>query len=301
MAPNRPAKTGSASRIRAADPLYSQSVPVLGSIGIESTGLSAVAARVGAHFSPEPALLLLAIVGLGVLLVRRQWAIAIGTAALSAGVLLFLLYLGMRNVYVSGRYVAPVDVAVTFAAGLGAASVLAPGVRFFHEPDRQLVGLHLLVGAIVAVALLRPLGPLDPSQRNEISSNGAVHRDLAQVTPVLQREIAAQGVVPWPTTGSPTKPMGSDAILLAPILTVPQLAVDLDLPLSAILGTTAESIASDGSYPRPGQIVFHDVDRDSPPTAFRVFEVNQTTHIGSITIEPIFVDPRGRFWVLRIR
>ena len=78
------------------------------------------------------------------------------------------------------------------------------------------------------------------------------------------------------------------------------MAVDLRLPLSSMTGTVATSIATDGTYPRIGQLVFHDVDRDNPPAAFRIFEVDRPTATGAILVDPILVDPYHRFWLDRI-
>jgi hypothetical protein len=80
------------------------------------------------------------------------------------------------------------------------------------------------------------------------------------------------------------------------------MAVDLQLPLSSMTGTVATSIARDGTYPRVGQLVFHDVDRDrdTPPAAFRIFEVDRPTSIGAILVDPILVDASHRFWLDRI-
>jgi hypothetical protein len=60
------------------------------------------------------------------------------------------------------------------------------------------------------------------------------------------------------------------------------------------------SITADGRYPRVGQIVFHDVDRDVPRSAFRIFEVDTATVIRNITIKPLLVDGAHRFWLVEI-
>ena len=148
---------------------------------------------------------------------------------------------------------------------------------------------------------MRPFGPLDRSTRSSITVNATVHRDIALVVPDLRRVLAGvPGIRAWPTDGSPTKAIGSRAVLLAPVLTVPQLAVELQLPLSSIAGTAGASITTDGTYPRPGQVVFHQVDRDTPAAPFRLFEVARPTTVGRITLDPLLVDPAHRFWLLRI-
>jgi hypothetical protein len=94
--------------------------------------------------------------------------------------------------------------------------------------------------------------------------------------------------------------MGARSVVLAPVLTVPQLAVELGLPLSSISGTVGASITTDGTYPRPGQVVFHQVDRDTPAAPFALFEVDRPTAVGRITLDPLLVDPARRFWLVRI-
>lgn len=288
----------------AGDPFYSQSVPVLGSVGLRLVGMSGVAAQIGAHYAGEPVLILLATLGLSRLLRRRQWTLVCGIVALSVGVLAFLLFLGWRGTYVSARYIAPVDLALTFAAAIGASSIrIDTGLQAVRSIAGRggLIPFGAVVGAVLAVALIRPLGPLDPATRKAIVVNGAVHRDLDRVTPTIRTAISETGgLPPWPTDGSPTRRTGWQAAIMVPILTVPQLAVDLDLPLSALTGTVGDSLSMDGSYPRPGQLVFHDVDRDAPAAAFKMFEVTSPTLVGRLLITPILVDPRGRFWLVRI-
>ena len=153
----------------------------------------------------------------------------------------------------------------------------------------------------MAVVTVRPFGPIDLPTRRAIVANGLVHRDIALVIAPIDAALARTDKArEWPADGSPTGPTGTRAVLLVPILTVPQIAVDLRLPLSALTGTVATSIRSDGSYPRIGQLVFHDVDRDSPPAAFRIFEVDRPTPTGAILVDPILVDSNHRFWLDRI-
>jgi len=286
------------------DPFYAAKVPILGSQGLRLVGVSGEIRAIADHYASEPVLLLLALVGLVGLASRRRWDLVVGLVALGPGVAGFLLFLAARGIYVSGRYIAPADLALIFMAGIGIASMRMPSLRRIGRAPQWALGAPIiaaLVGAISAFAVIRPFGPLDNSTRDAISINNLVHHDLDRATPAIGAALSnVGGVRAWPTNGSPTGPTGGRAVLLAPVLTVPQLAIDLRLPLSSITGTVGSSITSDGRYPRAGQIVFHDVDRDVPRSAFRLFEVDKATVVGGITIKPLLVDERHRFWLVEV-
>jgi hypothetical protein len=286
------------------DLLYAAKVPILGSAGMPLVGVLGVLRSISSHYAGEPLLIVLAVTGIIVLATRAEWDIVVGLVALAAGVMAFLVFLAFRQVYVSGRYIAPADIALIFSAGIGLASLRVPAlevvVRDKPRGRRQVV-IVAIVGFVVALAIVRPFGPIDSATRSAISVNAVVHRDMDQVLPDLRRAVAdVPGIRDWPDDGSATRAMGARAAILAPVLTVPQLAVDLQIPLSSISGTVGSSIRSDGTYPRFGQVVFHQVDRDQPPGAFDLFEVDRTTTIGSITVDPLRIDPDQRYWVVRI-
>ncbi len=287
------------------DPLYAEKVPSIGSVGQPLVGVGGVLRSIGSHYAAEPVLIALAAIGIAMLSVRARWDIVVGLVALIVGVAAFLVFLALREIYVSGRYIAPVDIALIFAAGIGIASLRVPALEAVaRERSRTrslLVGVTV-VGAIAALVVVRPFGPLDRATRSTITTNAVVHRNIDQVVPDLRRELAdVPGIRDWPTDGSPTGAMGARSAVLAPVLTVPQLAVDLQLPLTVISGTDGTAIRDDGTYPRPGQYLFHQVDRDEPPLAFKRFEVDMPTVVGSITVDPLRVDPDDRFWLVRIR
>jgi hypothetical protein len=93
--------------------------------------------------------------------------------------------------------------------------------------------------------------------------------------------------------------MGSAARLLAPLLTVPQIAVDLKLPLSFVAGSDGPALTDQGGYPHPGQLLFHDVGRDNLGGPYAPFEVAVPTRVGDILVDPLLVVD-GRFWLVRI-
>ena len=286
------------------DPLYSESVPVLSSAGLHLPGVAGVLGAIGAHYAAEPILLLLALLGM-LTLWGRSPDVAAGVIALVVGVLLFLVYLASRGIYVSDRYIAPVDVGLTFAASLGVASIrfrsLARRVRAIRLRAAAPI-LAAAGGAVIAVAVIRPFGPLDRPTRSDVTFNGIFHRDLERLTPVILESLGGRSGLPsFPDDGTATTHTGSRAILLAPVLAVPQLSLDLDLPLSAITGTQGPLVTTDGRYPQPGQLLLHYIGRDDPESAFRLFEVRSPTTRGAIAIDPVEVDPAGRFWLVRIR
>jgi hypothetical protein len=286
------------------DPLYAEKVPVLGSAGAPLVGVSGAIRVIATHYSAEPVLLLLALIGLASLAARRESYVVAGLIALGPGVAAFILFLGFQRIYISDRYIAPVDLAMTFAAGIGVTAIRVPWLRRVTRMARGSGGRAVAaaaVGCLAAILIVRPFGPLDHATRRAIAVNGLVHRDIGLVTPRIGDALAGiEHARDWPDDGSPTGPTGTRAVLMVPVLTVPQIAVDLQLPLSSTTGTRAAAIRTDGSYPRVGQVVFHDIDRDIPPAAFRMFEVDRPTATGNLVISPITVDVKGRFWLLRI-
>jgi len=286
------------------DTFYTEHVPVLGSRGLPLVDVPAEVQSIGNHYAAEPVLLLLALVGLVGLASRRRCDIVVGLTALGPGVAAFLVFLAAGDIYISARYIAPADLALIFAGGIGIASLRLPSVASLGQMPWRPVGLAIgsaLVGSIAALAIIRPFGPLDRSTRQTISVNNVVHHDLDRVTPAIGVALSnVPGVREWPENGSPIVPTGDRAVLLAPVLTVPQLAVDLQLPLSSISGTEGSSVTNDGRYPRAGQLVFHHVERDFPRSAFRIFEVDKATVTGSVTIKPLLVDGTHRFWLVEI-
>jgi hypothetical protein len=286
------------------DLFYAERVPIIGSQGVPLIGVPGAIGFIGRHYAPEPLLLVLAAIGLAVLASRRQLDVALALLALGPGIWAFLLFLGLRGIYISDRYIAPADLALTVAAGIGVGSLriaALPVGNWVRRPRLVSIVAPVLAGSLAALAVIRPLGPLDRTTRNEISKNLAVHRDLDQALGAMEAAVSRYpGARPSFVAGSAFDPSGSRSVLLVPVLTVPQLAVDLRLPLSSISGTVGTSIRTDGTYPRPGQIVFHDIDRDRPPDAFDVFEVDRSVSIGRITVMPLLADTGRRFWLVEI-
>jgi hypothetical protein len=285
------------------DPTYTERVPVLGSAGARLMDVGGAIRFLAEHYASEPLLLLGAALGLLVLVAHRRWALALGTIALGPGIGAFILFLAASGIYVSARYVTPGDLGLTFAAAVGVSSLRMAAAepligRLTGSASRAF--LATAAGALVALLLVRPFGPLDRNTQTTIAQNARVERDLADATPAMASAIADDpAAAASPVDGSPTTKMGAAAHLLVPVLTVPQLAVDLRLPLSFVAGTDGATITTDGSYPRPGQLVLHQIDRDLPAPAFTPFDISVPTRVGSLSLRPLFVRA-GQIWLIRV-
>lgn len=285
------------------DPIYSERVPVISSLGPSGIGVSGAIRFLIAHYASEPLLVALAAIGLVTLVAQHRWTIVLGFLALGPGIGAFIIFLAARDIYISSRYVTPADLALTFAAAVAIASIRihVPGqlpLRRWPPALGPLVAAA--AGGLVALLIIRPFGPIDHTTRATILHNAAVERDLATVTPTIAASIAADPAAHAPPGGgSATAKMGSAARLLAPLLTVPQIAVDLKLPLSFVAGSDGPALTDQGGYPHPGQLLFHDVGRDNLGGAYAPFEVAVPTRVGDILVDPLLVED-GRFWLVRI-
>jgi hypothetical protein len=92
----------------------------------------------------------------------------------------------------------------------------------------------------------------------------------------------------------------ADPSVLVPLLLRPQLAIDLDLPLTAIARLNPADVPPNGHRLRPGQIVFHDRRGDGPDPAFASLEVDVPTVVGDVRLVPIASDPMRGWWVIRV-
>ncbi len=145
--------------------------------------------------------------------------------------------------------------------------------------------LPVIVGGFVALAVT-PLGPLDSRLRTTVRSNLELYENLAIAEPTIARAIS--------TTTNPVPP-----VLLVPILLRPQAAVDLDLPLTRVGGTSGQRPGT-AQYLRPGEIVYQDPRNDRPPGGKSILEVDVPTVAGSVLLDPVFVDHARRFWIFRV-
>jgi hypothetical protein len=286
------------------DPFWSERVPVLVSeAGSPLIGVSGAIRLIVSHYAPWLILVVLAGVGAALLVVRRRWPIVIGLAAIGPGTLAFIVLLAARHVYISGRYLYPADLAVVFAAAIGIAAIRIPDLDWI-VPDRASVPRRvapLAAGALAAVILVTPYALLDNTLRVKVRTNLALFENVASALPTLDRAVTAiPGVRSIPTNGSPLdRGVGGEA-LLVPVLLRPRLSLDLDLPLTEIAESDGKRIGTSGTYPSPGQIVYHDPRNDLPNAAFAFLEVSAPTTTGAIRLVPLASNPARRYWVIRV-
>jgi hypothetical protein len=274
------------------DPLFSLSVPVRGTRPDELIGPFERAIWIVHRYLDSGSLLFLGILGVTALVLAQKWPVVAGIAVLGPGIAAFLVFLEFRHIYVSSRYAGPIDLAILFSAAIGFATVVAPGVRSLLaelprvrlslRPDAALVPIGLLAGILFA----SPFTIFASDVVETARSNLTLHSNA----------IAAEMVIA--TAGN--FPEGSGPALLVPALLRPQMAVDLDLPVSAVGGLSVDALDSSGAGLHPGEILYHDRRGDPADPAFAILETTVPATLGSIGIVPIASDPRRGWWVVRI-
>ncbi len=290
----------------AGNPLYSLAVPDLGSQGLAPEGPIYVLIFLARNLQSMAPLVALAAIGGVRLIQQRRWAVLAGLIAIGPGICAFLLWLGFRGTHVSGRYVYPVDLAVIVAAAVGfgflrVERIVAQGLRH-QKPLARFAGV-VSMGVIGAIALSPTFAPLDPTLTAKIRQNLVLHENADRARLAIDRALAAiPGVRDWPTSVHPdTSTLSMPPALLVPVLLGPQLAVDHSLPMTEIVGSTGPALSTDGTYPAPGQIVYHDPRDDNPPAAYHFLEVQVPTVDGRIFLVPILSDPIHRLWLVSIQ
>jgi hypothetical protein len=274
------------------DALFSLSVPVRGTRIDELMGPIERAIWIVHRYVDMGGLLFLGLLGLTALILARRWPVVLGIAVLGPGIAAFLVFLELRHIYVSSRYVGPIDLAVLFSAAIGFARVVVPGVRSILAELPSVRWAPRRDGGIVAVGLLAgvlfasPWAPLSNDVVGPARSNLTLHANA----------IAAETVIAAADSFAP----GPGPVLLVPALLRPQMAVDLHLPVSAVAGLSAAALDPSGAGIRPGQILYHDRRGDPVDPAFAVLESAAPTTVGAVRIVPIASDPRLGWWVVRV-
>jgi hypothetical protein len=243
------------------------------------------------------ALTLLAVVGAVRLVMGRHLGIVIGLVGLGPGIAAFLVLLAMRGVFVPIRYVAPVDVAVIFAAGLGVAAI-GPTLLRQTPLDRwagRLPGrgeVPAVVGAagVLAVLLSGPYWLVNDSIRTTVRESLELAIDADTAVPVISAELAATG-----------RMNTADPRVLAASAIRPRLIVDLDLPIPAVGTTAAARLDPAGGYPAPGQVVLHSRAGDADAEGWATLETDVARTVGAVTLDPLLADPVAGLWVIAIR
>jgi hypothetical protein len=270
-------------------------------------GLQEVSERLVERFGADLAFLLLA--GLaGFRLWRdRQLPLLVGLLVFGFGILAFLFLLAVRGLFVSPRYLAPIDLVLALSAGIGLGALRLDGVR--RAGDLLPMGalglpVQLVVGGLVAVALSHPFVPFDANIRDQLAEEARSQRAVASAVPVVRDALGrlpgARDPVPGVSWWTSTPP--HVIAVFAPGLSRPRLAVDLDLPLSRIAGieTGVPDPPVEG-IPRPGQIYVHDRRADRPEARYSFLEVSSPTPLGDVVLVPLLADETRGLWVIEIR
>ncbi len=290
----------------AGNPLYSLAVPDLGSQGLAPVGLIGVLRFLAHELDSMAPLVALAAVGGARLIQQRRWAVLGGLVAIGPGICAFLLWLGFRGTHVSARYVYPVDLAVIVAAafGFGFLRVERIGAQVLrHQKPITRFAAIVSVGLLGGIAFSPTFAPLDHALNVKIRDNLALFENADGARVAVDRALAAiPGVRDWPTSIHPeSNARPPRPALLVPVLLVPRLAIDHALPLSQIAGSSGAALSTDGSYPAPGQTIYHDPRDDLPAADYTFLEVQMPTTVGRLRLVPLLSDPIHRSWLISVQ
>ena len=246
----------------------------------------------------------LAFIGIGLLAVKRRIDILLGLAALGLGVAAFLVLLEARHIYVSTRYAGAIDLALLFTAAVGFGGLAVPlfSRAVDRIPEHRRGAAAVVAGGVAGILVGAQLAALSPDVIGVARSNLTLHSNAVAALPSLAAEldrIDGVRVIPEARPGAEAQSPTSPA-LLVPLLLRPQLAIDLDLPLTAIDGLAANEVPPNGSGLRPGQIAFHDRRGDGPDPAFDILETDVPVVVGDIRLVPVSSDPIRGWWVARV-
>jgi hypothetical protein len=237
---------------------------------------------------------ILAVIGAIAVVRARQWWVAVALVGLGPGVAALLLFLAFRGVIVPPRYVAPIDIAIVFAAGLGAAAI-GRWVLDRIGPDQQATGgwrpwAPVAIVVAVCVVLAGPGWLSGPDLRDRITANLrlGVNTDAA-VEPIAEALAAA----PPPEQGQPR-------VLIPPGINI-RLALDLGLTLDQLRGTDPSQIYVAAGYPPPGVVVFHSTPGDARDPAWEELEIDAPQTVGDVELVPFAANPRSGYWVVAVR
>ena len=236
----------------------------------------------------------LAAIGVAAVLRARLWWVAVALAGLGPGVAALLLLLAFRGVIVPPRYVAPIDVALVFAAGLGAGAVggLAIPRAMAALPARGRWHTAVPVALVVAVSILLAgpgwLSGEDLRDRIRANLRLGVHADAA-ARPFAEALAAAPVVEPgWPR-------------LLIPGGVNIRSALDAGLSLNDLARADPSMIDVGGGYPPRGVVVFHSTAGLTPDPAWDVFEIDAPRSVGDVELVPFASNPEAGYWVVAVR
>jgi len=288
------------------DPFWAIEVSAIVSSFRRVLTLGNVVTLIWTHYRSGVLVIALAVVGALVLARGRRWAILAGIAVLVPGILAFQLALAFKGTYVSNRYLYPADLGLVFAAAIGAGGAWSAAARrVLSGSGRERVGVPEVIGAVVAaglgfvaVTMFTPLKPVTA----RIATNQAIYANAEAASQSLRATLATEspGRLARPANPDPRNRDRTNAALVVPVLLVPRLAVDLGLPVTQLADSALPLVSPDGPVPRAGQLVVHESHLDRPVSAYAFLEVSANARIGSITLDPLFVDAAAGIWVERV-
>jgi hypothetical protein len=281
------------------DPFFWAEIAQLNSVGAANIlGPLQIAKSIAVHLAGMAPLLPLAALGAYMLVRQRRWPLALGLLALGPGVAAFLVYLGARGVYVSARYVAPIDMSLLFTAGLGLASLDAPMVRRRLSQARAINRHRMLVpvmaGALSALALA-PIGPLDSIVRKTISKQVQLHANEQHAMAVIRAELASPSAC---LNAARSAAAQVRSTVIVPSRLRVQAVVDLDLPLTEV--AKPGGITMVAGLPAPGQIVYHDRLDGQTDKSYALYEIDKPVTVGTVRLVPLLADVKRGMWVIRV-
>jgi hypothetical protein len=281
------------------DPLFWAKIAQLNSVGAANIrGPLQIAASLGLHLAGMAPLLPLAAIGAFILVRQRRWPLALGLLALGPGVAAFLVYLGFRGVFVSARYVAPIDMSLLFTAGLGLPAVDAPTVRRWLSGtlpiDRHRVLVPVLVGVLGAL-FFAPKGIVDSSTRTFIATQVQLHANEQRAMAAIRAELGSPSACL--TAARSSDPPVHSTVIVPSRLRV-QAVVDLDLPLTDV--AKPSGITRVAGLPAPGQIVYHDRLDGQTDKSYAIYEIDHPVVVGAVRLVPLLADVKRGMWVIRV-
>jgi hypothetical protein len=277
------------------DPFFWASVAVRGSAQVPDAIIDPLQLGVvlGERYWAMVGLVALAAVGALALVRDRQWVIGLGLIGLGPGTAALLAWLATRGIYISNRYMVPIDLAVIFTAGVGVAGSWRWLTHSMASSSRWSRVIPA-VGAALAIALALVAGwpPvfLDTHARNEANQLVRMALDADRALPPMESELQA-------TPGS--RDVNGRTTVLVPTLMRPRMAVDLALPLTRINGSSAAAMAPHTPFLGDIRLAFHDQGAQPEP-AWDVLEPRAPTKVADVVLVPLVVDPDRGIWVVRV-
>ena len=297
------------------DPFFWVTVSTRYSEGVDATALldPFELARFLAHryLSMAP-FSVLALYGGAWLLRRHRWAIATGLMALGPGVVALLFILAARGTFIATRYALPVDVAVLFTAGIGAAGVAEAIKRWIQGPGAHrrwlrwaqlgdgrggaTRGAVLLAGAAAAVLIGWPPALVAPATQTLAAGARLLAENERAAVPVLKDALAGLPGARDEVAGPGQRPI----TVVAPVAMRTLLAADLGVPLTRLGSASAASLTPTGGVLGRTAFVVHDRAADRADPVYQHLEVGGVTTYAGQTLTPLLVDTQAGLWIYAV-